>query len=368
MSSMAEWVTPCYGCKKDNVATVSEDLLDMIQPKGISCAKCGRAIDPRNGHWEHQNPKLRSEFPGYHVPQPILPLHYMPNPLTGDMRKWHQLVDAKNTMRKATFFNEKLGESCDTRVNLITKSDLISCSSLKHKNIIKEAIKAAGKYNHITMGVDWGGGGELGMSYTAIAIIGHHPIGTTDVLFMERLTNTIDPISEIKLIGQYFHACKCFLLAHDYGGAGAVKETLLIQAGFTLDRLFPSYYVQATCKDMVTYNPPSSKTLRWYYSVDKARSLALMCELIKAKQFRFPAFESWENLSGDFLSLVENKQESKRGSDIFLITKKAGKTDDVAQAVNIGSIAYWHASQNYPNLAKRVGIRITKDQYEEETV
>jgi len=40
-SSQAYWVTKCTGCNHYNIPTPEEGVLDMIQPKGFSCCKCG---------------------------------------------------------------------------------------------------------------------------------------------------------------------------------------------------------------------------------------------------------------------------------------------------------------------------------------
>src|ERR1017187_8655633 len=56
MSSQAYWVTKCTGCNHYNIPTKDEGIMDMIQPKGFSCCKCGKLMDPRTGHFVHQFP------------------------------------------------------------------------------------------------------------------------------------------------------------------------------------------------------------------------------------------------------------------------------------------------------------------------
>jgi len=360
-SSQAEWIIQC-SCGYWNIATVEFDLLRMIQKNGLSCAKCDRLIDSSTGHWEHRFPEKRFTYAGYHVPQPVMPMHYLPNPKTGMMDKWADLWAAKNTLTKAELYNEKLGESCDVRVSLVTKTDLQSASVLRHANEYKAALKLRDQYTTCTMGVDWGGGGEKGISHTAIAILGHRPNGQIDVIYGERLVNITDPAEEVALILHYYRAFRCSLLAHDFCGAGAIRETLLIQAGFPIRQVFNAAYVRATAAAMVTFKPPTGSSARWQYTVDKARSLVLLCQLIKHGHYRFPRFETWESLADDFLALVEDKHSMARGADIYLVTCKANRSDDFAHAVNYASLCQWHVTRKYPDLASRIGIRITAAQ------
>jgi hypothetical protein len=213
------------------------------------------------------------------------------------------------------------------------------------------------------MGVDWGGGGISGTSYTTIAILGFKPGGNIDVLYGERLMDCVQSVEEVSIILRYMRAFRCSLVAHDFNGAGSVKETLLIQSGMPTSRIFPAVYMRATAANMVTYKSPSdTRGGRSYYVVDKARSLVLLCELIKHGVFKFPKFETWSALSKDFLALVEERHEMPRGGDVFLVTRKSTQSDDFAHSVNFAALAYWHANQRFPNLASKLGIRLTSQQ------
>lgn len=360
-SSQAEWVTPCHACNHWNVATVEYDLLDMIQPDGVSCAKCHRLINPAEGHWEHRIPERRQDFSGYHVPQPIMPMHYAPDPETGERFKWKLLYAAKTSISKGAFYNEKLGESCDTHASLITRSDLVRASTLQWDNSFKEALRHAARYPYKIMGIDWGGGGAAGLSYTTIAILGFTPDGHIDMIYGERLSGA-DPTQEAAVALRYYKMFGCEIIAHDFGGAGSIRETLLVQGGFPANRLFPASYVATTAASLVTYREPSGLSTRCYYSVDKARSLMLLCQLVKSGHYRFPRYQSWEPLANDMLSLVEERRATNYGSDVYFITKKANKTDDFTHSVNLASLAYWHANQRYPQIAGMLQPQITAEQ------
>jgi len=362
-SSMAEWVTKCPHCQHWNIASVGCDLLGMIQARGLSCAKCEREIDAETGHYEHAFPDKATDFPGYHIPQPIMPMHYRPNPLTNGMEKWRELYDAKCNMAKTPFYNEKLGESCDVRVSLLTKLKLQQRSVLKHRNNRHEAVQLIDQYVDRILGIDWGGGGESGISHTTLAVLGVKPSGDLDVIYGERLADYADSDVEVAEILQLMRMFRCSHLAHDFNGSGAVKEVLLLQAGITAERIFPAVYMMATAGNIVTHKAPGEdRGGRDYYVIDKARSLILMCELIKHGYFSFPQFDTWSSLASDLLALVEDKRATGRGSDIFLVTRKANKSDDFAHAINYAALCHWHVNQRYPNLAKKIGIRLTRAQ------
>lgn len=361
-SSQAEWCIPCAACGHWSIPSADHDIMNMIQAHGLSCAKCGKLIDSEQGMWVHARPQLASEFLGIHAPQLIFPMHYAPDAKTGARDKWRELFLAKTQLNKATFLNEKCGESCDVRVNLLTRTDIRKACVLPWNNDLTEAIQKARGYRMINMGVDWGGGGEDEVSYTTVAVTGFMPDGTVDLIYGERLLNAMGHLDEISTIMSYYRSFRAMLLGHDYGGSGDVRETMILQSGFNLRCLFPALYVRTSTGNIVTYNAPTGRISRWYYSVDKARSLSLLCQLIKAGGVRFPRYDSWKGLSEDLMALVEDKHHAAGGADVYLITRKAGRSDDFVHALNYACLSYWHSQQRYPDLAKKLGIRLTKKQ------
>ena len=373
-SSQAEWVIPCHACGDWNISTVQFDLLKMIQPQGLSCAHCGRLIRGKEGQWVHAYPERQYENAGYHVPQPILPMHYEPDPETGKLDNWREILQAMNG-DKATLYNEKLGESCDVRLSLLSKADLRAASTLQHANEFSMNIcNLAARYKLRVMGVDWGGYGEGQTSYTTIAVLGFRLDNTVDVLYGQRFLTFTDHADETNAILHYFKAFRCDKIAHDVNGAAA-REVLLIQAGMPINAIMPMSYMGTMVGPLVKLVEDSPGVAKSYFEVDKARTLTLMCQLIKYKAIRFPIFESWGegtgNLGDDFLALVEDKMKTPRGSDIYRITRKSGRSDDFAHSVNYGSLAGWQwltatggGGSAYPDIASRIGMKITAEQQE----
>lgn len=368
-SSQAEWFIPCHSCKHWNIPSIDHDLDAIIGPMNIHisekspgtiCAKCRKPINPRHGRWVHRHPDRRWQFAGYHVPQLILPLHF------SDPEKWNTLLlkrEGYGNMTQAQFYNEVLGESVDAGQKLISETELRGACILpweNHKEPDDKALANLNDYRTRVLAIDWGGGGEEGISFTVVAALGFRHDGTIDVLWAKRLLIGGDHLQEAVECMKWSTKFKCDFVAHDYTGAGTVRETVMVQAGFNLDRVLAMRLVRSASQDLIVYKPPTAINHRAHYSLDKTRSLLYTCQAIKLKQIRFFQYD-WSSqdapgLIADFLALVENKAESRLGGDIYTITRNTLLSDDFAQAVNIGCAGLWHINEAWPNFAQLAGI------------
>ena len=366
-SSQAEWVITC-GCGMDNIPSSDHHLMKMIGPNGPICAKCGQPINPRIGRWIHAVPENIATDAGYHIPQIILPLHYEDPERPGEMpieatEKWLDLLKKRDRYDQSKFLNEVLGESCDMGVKLVTLSDIRTVSVL-HKNDWHTALRTLNNYSHRVLAVDWSGGGEDGMSTTTYSVIGRRiTTGKLECLYTARLHASLGHHEEAKVLIDVFKAFRCFLFAHDFGGAGSIRETLMVQAGIPLDRIMPFVYVRASTKKMVELKrPPAGSGERSYYSLDKARSLVLQATAIKAEAVLLPEYNSSKDITHDLLALMEDRHDSPGGADIFLVRRNPKMIDDFAHSLNYGCVAIWHAFNCYPDLAKVRAIKLTPQQ------
>lgn len=370
-SSQGVWAVKCQSCGSWNLMTTSMGLLDMIQKPGLVCRKCWNTkgktslLDPKAyGQWVHAYPERYYDIRGFHTPQMIFPMHYAPDPITGLDTAWKIIYRAKMEQDRVTFLNEKCGEPADFRVSLLTRRDLEAASLLKHPNELAASLRAARNYKYKSIGIDWGGGGEKGVSLTKIAILGGQYAGRLDVLYMEAFTGLADKMDECERILELYKAFGCASLAHDYRGSGDLREMLLIQRGFPQRKIFNVQYVTTAARDMVLYHPPSDTLSRYYWSVDRTRSLVLTCAAIRAGYLRFPRWDTWENTHAkDFLALVENQRETETRGSILTIGRRSDLSDDMAHAVNIAALAYWHSNRAYPDLGKDLfkRYRISED-------
>lgn len=372
-SSQAEWFIKCESCSHWNIPSLEFDLDKMIGEYNIHisekhpatvCAKCQKPVNPRMGRWVHRNPKKRWSFAGYHVPQIIMPLHF------ADPEKWSMLLQKREGFGNTTtaqFYNEVMGEAVDAGQKLITETELKAACLLPWQNKkepVPECLANLDNYRHRVLAIDWGGGGEEGVSFTVLTILGFRHNGTIDVLWGKRLLLGADHLAEAVECMKYANLFKTDFVAHDYTGAGTVRETVMVQAGFNLDRVIAVRLVRAASQDIMVFRPSTPINHRQHYSLDKTRSLLYTCQAIKLKMVQFFKYD-WETedstgLIADFLALVENKAESRIGGDIYTITRNTLLSDDFAQAVNIGCAALWHICDAWPNFAEIAGVGVSQ--------
>ena len=366
-SSKAEWVTKCEACGYWNMATIHADLMKMIGLKTVVCAKCDKPINPRDGHWYHtdaKDPKGRTEFRkeiGLHVPQVIVPLHYE------DEEKWSELIGKKDGYKGYTqqkFMNEVLGESADTSVRLITSNDIRRASQPSWYNRLGEAMERMRKRCQFrVLGVDWGGGGIDGESFTAVAMCGMNSARTQiECHFMDRFSYLHSHNAEVEALLTMFAGAKCHAIAHDFGGAGTIRTTLLRNFGVPENALINVRYQAHAEKQIMYWVDPNEQMPYGYYQLDKPRSLVLQATCIKAQEpmILLPEYESSKLVTSDLLNLIEIKKDNPFGSDTYLIHKKPGESDDFAHALNVASFALWKMSGCWPDLTKVQKLKMSR--------
>lgn len=375
-SSQAEWFVPCLHCTTNgfptwNIPSSEFHLLDMIGPwhadisekhPATICHKCGKPISPRLGRWEHRYPERRWNHAGFHIPQLIMPLHF------SDPEKWAVLL-AKQQGRGNTptnvFFNEVLGESYDTASKLVTLTELNKASVL-WPNTDQAASDHIAGYKMRVLGIDWGGGGEEGVSFTALSLIGYRFDGRIDCIWGKRLLTPHDHIREAKDVLKYVMMFKPHVVAHDYTGAGTIRETLMVQAGVPRRVIMPCQMVRSASAAPCYHVAPTPHHPRDHYRVDKSRTLLLTCNCIKLGYLRFflSDYISDEDrgLIRDFLALTEEKVQTQAAGEVYKIGRAEGFTDDFAQATNLACVGAWHMQKAYPDIAKMADYTISQAQ------
>jgi hypothetical protein len=345
-SSMAEWFVPCSGCRYENIPNLQNDVLKMIGKTGPICAKCGKGLDVSLGFYEHKKPKLRGAFEGFHIPQVIHPIH------ANNPSKWTDLIYKQNTWKAAKFQNEVLGEPCDESVCPITEGDLRAAGN-KYKNIFSTAVELRKQYDAVVLGVDWSGFGAKEESTTCLALAAAKP-GTdvVDILYLQRFKTNLKPEEEARQLIDMAHNFGLTYFAHDFSGAGMIREAVMTQSGFPAQQIVPFQLVFAPAtKHVITfYNPPTGG--RSCYNIDKTRSMQLLFEMIKRKKLMLPEWESCKELLSDFLNITQETRETPRGSEFTIMLKKSGKPDDMVFAINFAASTIWHTRGVYPSLVE----------------
>lgn len=375
-SSQAQWVIKCHrpGCGYWNVPSLEQDLIAMIGPvrddisekrPGVLCRKCRIPLLPRPagqggfGRWSHAFPERKRDFTGYHVPQIVMPLHY------SNVEKWKILKgkqEGAGNTRHHVFLNEVCGEACDTGTTLVTITDLKSAATLPPRTQVDAIASRLGDWTHRLLSVDWGGGGEQWVSFTSLALVCRRPDGVIEVPWGHRSLTPHDHMGEAEFCLEALSKFRCQVIAHDYTGAGALRETFIAQAGFPYNRIIPIAYVRAAAGGIIVPKPPTEHHPRHYYQVDKTRSLQMTSQLLKSGLLKTFAYdyknEEDTGLLHDFLALVEEKVDSRLSRDIYTIVRNPMLTDDFAQAVNIGCMAMFHMTQQWPNIATPARMQV----------
>lgn len=370
-SSQAEWFIPC-GCGKWNIPTIEYDLLKMIgkwhpgispDTPGCVCAGCGRPLRPEGlleaggarkkpARWVHRFDDRKEAFCGYHVPQVIAPLHSFKS------QNWDILVKKSEGgmgYSEQQFHNEVLAESAGLGMQLISEEELQGAAKLpwpnKPKNYDLAREVNIHKYRYRALGVDWGGGGKEGVSLTAQAVGGLLNDGTIDIIWGRKLLTPLDHNKEAAQTLQAFDAFRCTFLAHDFGGAGDLRETMLRNSRKDIYRkLFRSSY---------GYGGPRVRPLdktkseaRQIYRLNRTRCILTVLQAIRRGKVRFFKYD-WvskdeRGLISDFVYLTEEKTQTKRGADVYTIGCHAGFSDDFVHAVTYACCALWHATKSWP--------------------
>lgn len=350
-SSQAVWVTPCDHCGFENYACTDQHLLKMIDGPTLVCAKCRKPLNTRLGFFEHALPERQRTFAGYHVPQPILPMHYE------DANSWDVIQTAIQTYPKYRLYNEILGESFDSGSKLLTIADLQKAAILPGTK--PRDIKSAA-YVCVGTGIDWGGRGkeiatdvEEHISNTATALGGMRPDGVVEVTHVARVPYSVDHNEEVRMVAEVAGYSRSSMVALDYGGQGNVMQTMLIGAGCPENLIVPFTYTGTVPrKPIVQYHPPTAAGVRSSYSLDKTRSLLLLVELIKRGLVLLPNYDKNKHCLQDFLAIYEESVDSPTGSKHRRVCRMRRRTDDVVHAINFLVMGLYHRTERWPALAK----------------
>jgi len=358
-SSQAEWCTRCEACNRWNIPAVEFDLLKMLGPwtEDISltrpatiCAHCQRPLDQRKGQWVHRKPERRWTNAGYHIPQPILALHY------ADPVKWSILLSKQEGQGYTSvedFYMEVLGEAAGMADNLVSLSDLQKVAELGDRTDEENVQKILETYPYVrkAFGIDWGGGGKEG-NFTTIALCCLLPDGVIHVPWGISLRTPHHHEKEAREILGFANKFRPDFIAHDYSGAGSLRETILVASKYPRERIMPMRYVGSNEGVACRYVPPSNYHPRACYHIDPSRCLLLTCGAIKFRKIRFfnDDFKGSENpgLLRQFMSLID--EAARQGAvERYRVVCAPGQRDEFAQAVMLGCVGLWYHSQRWPS-------------------
>lgn len=350
-SSQAEWAIKCAACNYWNIASAGNDLLQMIGPPrpdisyenpGTICAKCGSVIHPATGRWVHSFPDRMFDYAGYHIPQPIMEMHY------ADPVAWKVLYGKMQGGYQTStpdFYREILGEAYDTGTHLLTLEDITKVAVLPNRNDEAAVMDYVRNSKLRVLGIDWGGGGKEG-NYTTLSLCCLGFDGRIYVPWGIALRTPHDHIREAVEIIRIANRFGVDFIAHDFTGAGSLRETVLVHNGFPRDRIIPYYYVAfSSVKGSAAKFVPADKyNPRSTYHIDPTRAMLLVTGAIKLGKVQFFKYdymnENDPGLLHHFLSLVEDVN-FPAGHKSYRVVCEQGYRDEFAQATMLGCVCLW---------------------------
>jgi len=327
---------------------------------GILAHNCGKPLNLYNMRYIHHYPDRRNKYEGYHISQVTHPLHaWYPE-------KWSELVDKLNDPNygEVTFENEILGLPSAHNNTPLSEAELRDACDPNIHNTIQEAKIACQRASMSVMGVDWSGFGEDGTSTTVVVIAVSFPGDeAVRIVYAERLNMGADAQAEAAHIRSVFNYANCEFFAHDFSGAGTIREALISQMGINKKKFIPFDIVHAPVrKKIISFYKPTDGG-RSCYNIDKTRSLMVLFQMIKNKKIILPNWDESKLIISDLLNIMQETRSNPRGSDFMIMDKVPNTTDDCAHAINFACSTIWHSAGKYPNMAPQ----IPESEYEDGT-
>lgn len=327
-SSMCSWLTRC-GCGHYNIPLPEYNVLDMIQPKGPCCSKCGRLINIREGRFIPANRALHDRgFRGYHIPQIIVPAVFQ------NQIRWSEIYRAKvkyGGNRK--FLQEILGIATEEGEREITKQNLIDiCTLGKNLRVLHDRAMNR-QYQFVVSGCDWGGSDyipaqKMKISTTVHTMCGITGDGSFELIHIRRYSgmNYDDIAGDILFNHQKLRGNA---MASDFG-VGTHYNALLRQVVPPEKHLIFGYVGPASA----LISEPDGAHMFNQWSVNKTDSISQLYEGVRYKRLRCFDWELAEEFLSDFLNMYRAPCETPGGATTFRYMASASRPNDTLQSVN----------------------------------
>jgi hypothetical protein len=324
VSSRSVWCIPCPACGHDNHLTLENNVLDMIQPKGVCCSKCGALLNVRDGFWDHGSPKMVGAARiGLHVPKIIVP------EMTERPDKWYPIYRQSLSKDKKKFLEEVLGIATQEGAREITTRDLEAMCVLGDRAKLRKNARA-GKYHYIVSGCDWGGSDYIPAhgtkeSYTVHVMIGVRPDWGFDIIHMDQFSGMNYP--EIAGIIAHDHKqLKGYALASDFGVGAAYN--------MELRKLIPQHrhiifnYAGPTSAFIAT---PKNAHLYNQYALNKTDSITKLFTDMKSGRIQCYNWSEAGELLSQCTNLIRNPNPD---TGTITYRRHGARPDDILHGIN----------------------------------
>jgi hypothetical protein len=318
-SNQLEWVMRC-GCGHWNSLTEGNDPMKMILAHGLSCSKCSKRINSRNGEWAAWNP-AKYLLTGYHLAQPILPFFNERD------KEWNEIY-VKCTSGKydhKKIMNEVFGLTYDVGTKPITEEELRKICTLGSMGTGERnlPIMEAGRVKHkvYTIGVDWGV--SMTASRTVCTVGAIRNDGVYEVIFV-KIFSGFDHEAHIHAIARIANDLNAFCVADS--GPDPIRGIKLCEL------------TSPTRSQLATYR--RSKVIQHYdegqydwrqnrWVLHRTDVISLVIRQLKAGKILFPNWEEVSDYMQDILNVYVEVRDGMFGQDMFYGHKDSQPDDAI---------------------------------------
>lgn len=330
MSSQGVWIIDCDACNHENIPTPEEGVLDMIQPKGVCCSKCGNLLDVTKGRFEHLDKKMfELGYYGFHIPQIIVPA------VVNNKLRWDEIYRKKLHQDPRKFLQENLGIPTQEGEREITENDLRRICVLGNSYEPLHKRVHRGEYYAVFSGCDWGGSdydqsNKVKLSYTCHVVLGLNRDGTFDILHAKKYEGMTYKAIADDIMANHNHL-QGLSLGADYGVGYAYN--MLLREKMAPEQHFIFKYA-APNSEVIKESP----TMFNMYSLNRTESITSLYYAIKSMRIRCLSWNIMEEYLTDLLNLIRIPQESGTGTTGFLYRKHGARPDDILHAMNFAYV------------------------------
>lgn len=340
-SSMGYWHIWCPSCGHENIPLVEEGVIQMIQPKGPCCVKCGHLLNPEHGMYVHHQPEMLNRMDpkiGIHAAQLFTPA-VIDNPA-----RWRAMYHKLNSSGNLdAFIHENIGLPTEMGLRELTESHLKAIckeddgTERKSKNYYFNLATQRKTYRWIVSGCDWGGSDHnraerRKVSTTVHAILGVRPQGKCEILHFNRFTD-MDYAGIADSIATTHKEHRGFALASDFG-VGFYYNTKLREY---IDARRHLVFQYVGPRSPHIHRPDATEMVN-HYTINKTEMISNLFAAVKSRRILCYRYEEAQAYLNDFLQIYRNVKESDNGPTVFTFGSNPSKPNDAAQAVNYAFI------------------------------
>jgi len=209
-STQCEWMVPCDACGGGETGRFWNILGEKnIQPKGLSCERCGALINPQHpdATWAAHVDAESVDYESYRISQLMVP-----------WKAWSEILTDYQNYPRNQFYNEVLGLSYDSGLRPLSMVQVRACCRediTMHPDVVKQYFARAAD-NPIFAGIDWGGGTEN--SYTVL-VLGTYVGLRFRIFYVHRFTGMdLDVERQLDKIISILNAARVRVIGADMGG------------------------------------------------------------------------------------------------------------------------------------------------------